>query len=67
VWWFTSQSQWALKSKYLLFLLPAFSVYAVAGLGWVRRRAPGAALAAGALVTLLIVLTHAYLFAFAVE
>jgi hypothetical protein len=65
-WWFTSQSQWALKTKYLLFLLPAFVLYAVVGLGWLWRRAPWAGFAGGVLVTMLIVFTHVYLLAFAV-
>ena len=65
VWWFTSQQQWGLKTKYLLFLLPAFAVYALVGLGWLKRRAPWAAAAAGALLAALVVLTHLYLLAFA--
>jgi 4-amino-4-deoxy-L-arabinose transferase-like glycosyltransferase len=67
VWWFTSQSQWALKTKYLLFLLPAFAVYAAVGLAWLWRRAPRAGIVAGVLVTMLIALTHVYLLAFAVD
>jgi len=66
-WWFTSQSQWALKTKYLLFLLPAFAVYATVGLAWLWRRVPRVGIVAAALFALLIVLTHVYLFAFAVE
>ena len=65
VWWFMSQQQWGLKTKYLLFLLPAFVVYTVAGLAWVWRHARPAAIAAGILVACLLVLTHFYLLAFA--
>lgn len=64
-WWFTSQAQWALKTKYLLFLLPPFVLYAAVGLAWLWRRAPWAGITAGLLVTILIVLTHVYLLAFA--
>ncbi len=64
-WWFTSQQQWGLKTKYLLFLLPAFVVYVVTGLAWVWRHARPAGLAAGTLVGCLVVLAHFYLLAFA--
>jgi hypothetical protein len=66
VWWFSSQQFWGLKTKYLLFLLPAFVVYAVAGLAWLTRHVPWAGASAAALLAALIVLTHVYLFAFAV-
>jgi hypothetical protein len=65
VWWLVSQQQWGLKTKYLLFLLPAFTVYAVAGLAWVWRHARGFGIAAAVLVACLLVLTHLYLLAFA--
>jgi len=64
-WWFMSQQQWGLKTKYLLFLLPAFVVYAVTGLAWLWRHARPAGVAAGILVACLVVLTHFYLLAFA--
>jgi hypothetical protein len=54
-----------LKTKYLLFLLPAFALYSVVGLGWLHRHAPGTATATGALLAALIVLAHFYLLAFA--
>lgn len=66
VWWFTSQPQWGLKTKYLLFLLPAFVLYAVCGLAWLRRRMPIAAIVANVLLAALIVVTHVYLAAFAI-
>lgn len=64
-WWFMSQQHWGLKTKYLLFLLPAFVLYAVAGLAWLWRHARPAGIAAATAVATLIVLTHFYLFAFA--
>ena len=64
-WWFTSQQQWGLKTKYLLFLLPAFVIYAVAGLAWLWRSARPAGVAAGTALAVLVVLTHFYLLAFA--
>jgi hypothetical protein len=67
VWWFTSQQQWGLKTKYLLFLLPAFALYSLVGLAWLRRHAPWAATVAGALLATLIVLAHVYLLAFATQ
>jgi hypothetical protein len=65
VWWFLSQPQWGLKTKYILFLLPVFVVYVLAGLGWLSRRAPRLHTAASVLLAALIVLTHVYLLAFA--
>jgi hypothetical protein len=32
VWWFLAQDSWALKTKYLLFLLPAYVLFALMGL-----------------------------------
>jgi 4-amino-4-deoxy-L-arabinose transferase-like glycosyltransferase len=64
-WWFISQQQWGLKTKYLLFLLPAFVIYAVTGLAWVWRRARLLGIAAGTLLACLVVLAHFYLLAFA--
>jgi hypothetical protein len=43
VYWFVAQPVWALKTKYLLFLAPAYVAWALAGLALVRRR--GGALA----------------------
>ncbi len=66
VWWFLSQDAWALKTKYLLFLLPAFAVWAVTGLAWLWNRAPRLGIFAAALVALLVLIAHLYLLAFAV-
>lgn len=65
-WWFLSQDLWALKTKYLLFLLPAFVVYAVTGLAWLWRRRPRLGLFAAALLAALVLAAHGYLIAFAV-
>jgi len=65
VWWFLPQQDWALKTKYVLFLVLPYLVYLVAGLSWLWRRVPALGLAAAAGLALLVVLTHAYLFAFA--
>ncbi len=64
-WWFMSQQQWGLKTKYLLFLLPAFAIYTVAGLAWLWRHAHPVGVAAGTALAGLVVLTHFYLLAFA--
>jgi hypothetical protein len=66
VWWFVSQESWALKAKYLLFLLPPFVVYAVSGLAFLWNRVPRVGAAAAVLIAALIVATNLYLIAFAV-
>jgi hypothetical protein len=66
VWWFVSQESWALKTKYLLFLLPPFVVYTVTGLAFLWNRAPRLGAAAALLMAALIVATHLYLIAFAI-
>ena len=64
-WWFLAQDSWALKTKYLLFLLPVYVVYALMGLRaadrWDRRL--GFAAAAGLIAALLA--AEAYLWSFA--
>ncbi|MEO8070908.1 MAG: hypothetical protein ABI652_05865, partial [Acidobacteriota bacterium] len=66
VWWFLPQASWALKTKYLLFLLPPFVLYAVVGLGWLNRQAPVVGLIASTLLVALVIVAHVYLYAFAV-
>jgi 4-amino-4-deoxy-L-arabinose transferase-like glycosyltransferase len=66
LWWFLAQEEWALKTKYILFLLPAFVVYMVAGLSWLNRRVPILGLLASVLMVALVLVTHVYLYAFAV-
>jgi hypothetical protein len=63
--WFVSQESCALKTKYILFLLPCYVLYAVFGWRWVERRS---AIAGGAILWLLVLLLIAanlYLFDFA--
>ncbi|HET7697211.1 MAG TPA: hypothetical protein VFK57_15975 [Vicinamibacterales bacterium] len=66
VWWFLPQQVWALKTKYILFLLPAGVLYTLAGLGWLRRRLPVAGTGAAILIVALVVVANIYLYAFAV-
>ena len=61
-----SQQIWGLKTKYLLFLLPAYVLYAVIGLRWVRAALPGWISATIVSSTIaLTVLAHLYLLSFA--
>jgi 4-amino-4-deoxy-L-arabinose transferase-like glycosyltransferase len=66
VWWFVSQEWWALKAKYLTFLLPPFVVYTATGLAFLWNRAPRVGAAAALLMAALILAANLYLFAFAV-
>lgn len=65
--WFTAQQEWALKTKYLLFLLPAYLVFAMFGLRSLRRL-PWRGVYDAAFWTLVVlaVACQAYLFKFAV-
>jgi hypothetical protein len=65
--WVVAQFAWALKTKYILFLLPVFVAYVMAGLRWCCRRLPRP-LSATVLVALgaLVVVSHLYLLAFAI-
>jgi 4-amino-4-deoxy-L-arabinose transferase-like glycosyltransferase len=64
--WFAAQSVWALKTKYILYLLPAYVVYVVIGLRAVRTWRP-AWLPSTLLAALLFLLglSHLFLYAFA--
>jgi 4-amino-4-deoxy-L-arabinose transferase-like glycosyltransferase len=64
LWWFLAQDAWALKTKYLLFLLPIFVLYTVTGAAFVWKRLPALGLLAGSLLTTLFLVTTAYLLAF---
>ena len=62
-----SQEIWALKTKYVLFLVPAYVLYVVAGLRWVRAALPvwiSGPIAAS--MVALIVLANLYLLSFAI-
>ena len=65
--WVVAQDAWALKTKYIMFLLPVFVAYVVAGVRWTLRRLPrplsGAVVIA---LAALVLASHLYLLAFAV-
>lgn len=63
--WFLAQPDWALKTKYVLFLLPAYIVYAVMGLRGVHRLDPRLGQAAAACLIAALLACEAYLFLFA--
>ena len=63
--WFVAQEDWALKTKYILFLLPAYVVFALLGVRWLRQLWVPAAHAATGLMVLLVVCAHLYLLNFA--
>ncbi len=65
--WFIAQETWALKAKYLLFLLPALGLYLALGLRWLRRwTSPRLHATAIWLVVALVALAHGYAYVFAV-
>ena len=63
--WFVAQEDWALKTKYVLYLLPAYVVFSLLGVRWLRHLSPLAARVANWLLVLLIVSAHFYLLNFA--
>jgi len=65
-WWFIPQSAWALKTKYILFLLGPAVVFMLVGLTWLCQHWPRPGRVAAALLVALVVVTHAYLLVFAV-
>ena len=65
-WWFVSQATWGLKTKYILFLLPPFALYATLGLTWTLRRSRLVGSVLALLMVALLIVTHVYLYAFAV-
>lgn len=65
--WVVAQRYWSIKTKYVLFLLPAYVLYLVVGTRWTVRVLPGwmsATIVASAIA--LIVLADLYLFSFAI-
>jgi hypothetical protein len=64
--WFLTQDSWGLKTKYILFLLPAYVLYALLGLRCVRRVSPIAGMVCAAALTLLVIAAHVYLLNFAI-
>jgi hypothetical protein len=64
--WFTAQEEWALKTKYILFLLPVYVLASLDGIRWMARRVtPLVMKAVLGLILLLIGLAHLYQLAFA--
>jgi hypothetical protein len=66
LWWVIPQDTWALKTKYILCLLPPAVVYATAGQAWLMRRARGLGILSAGLLLTLVIVAHIYLYAFAV-
>jgi len=66
LWWLLPQSEWALKSKYVLCLLPPAVLYTTVGQAWLARRWPVAGAVSALLLLGLVVVAHVYLYAFAV-
>jgi hypothetical protein len=65
--WFLSQARWALKTKYILFLLPIYLVYLCFGLKWIEKRAPTPVVKAlWIALAALLSLTHIYMFRFSI-
>jgi hypothetical protein len=63
--WFVTQESWALKTKYILFLLPCYVLYTVLGWRWLDRRSAVAGRAILWLLALLLIVANLYLFDFA--
>lgn len=63
--WFIAQESWALKTKYLLFLLPAYVLYAVMGWRAIGRKSALAGSVVAVLLVLLAIAANLYLIAFA--
>jgi hypothetical protein len=65
--WVVAQDAWALKTKYIMFLLPVFVAYAIAGLRCITRRLPRVfAAAAIAGLVALVIASHLYMLAFSI-
>jgi len=63
--WFLAQESWALKTKYILFLLPAYVLYALLGGRWLQRLVPVAGRIVWLTLGALVVAAHLYLMDFA--
>jgi hypothetical protein len=63
--WFLAQESWALKTKYILFLLPAYILYALLGWRWLRRLSPHVGRVVLLLLVTLLLAAHVYLCNFA--
>ncbi len=63
--WFLSQDSWALKTKYILYLLPAYLVWMLLGLKWAERKFPPlVSQILWFMLWSLLILTHIYMFQF---
>jgi hypothetical protein len=58
--WFLAQKDWALKTKYILFLLPAYVLYALLGWRWLQRRTPLFGRIVGLALVVLVVAAYLY-------
>lgn len=65
-WWVLPQDSWAIKSKYILCLLPAAVVYTTVGQAWLSRRSPVLGTVSAWLTAGLVLTAHVYLYAFAI-
>lgn len=65
--WVVAQDAWALKTKYIMFLLPVFVAYTIAGLRWALRRLPRLVSAPIVMaIAALVLASHVYLLAFSI-
>ena len=64
-WWFLAQPAWALKTKYILFLLPAYIAYTILGLNSIYRMDRRLGHAAAACLIASLIASEAYLWMFA--
>jgi len=65
IWWILPQPSWALKTKYLLFLLPQYVLYAAFGLRWLTTTLPWLRIPVWALLVALVGAGNLWLLAFA--
>jgi len=66
--WVVAQEEWALKTKYFVFLLPIYVVFGMNRIEMARRRLPAWAwVGVVALLIALVVASHLYLYAFSVD
>ena len=58
--WFLPQELWALKTKYILCLLPVMVAYAMAAVAWIGRRSAAAGWGLAGLLAALVASAHVY-------
>jgi len=65
--WFLCQISWSLKTKYILYLLPAYALYIVLGMRWCRKHLPAwMVLTLWGFWAVFLLLLHYYLFEFSI-